>query len=237
MGLFRFVVLSVLVLLPGQLIAAESNIRTISVTGKSETVVGAQYATIKLEIKHVRREMNQSHVELMKSVAKLSNALGRIGLAETTMKQSLVLQGPEYTWVKNSQVLRGYYSQCHIELRVDDMTKMPLVYSELANIKYITIQGTEFKRHDEFSIQKGEYESALKAARIKAEYMAQALQAKVGRVHSIQEVSFDDGYHAAGEVAANVLTRSKAESARSETKVEYGSIKMTAVVAVEFELE
>lgn len=239
MPLIKFAVLSLLVLLPCQLFAAD-NTRKISVTGKSETVVPAQYAVIKLNIKYIRKEMNQSHAELLKSMTKLSAALINIGLAEKDLKRSLILQGPEYSWVKDSEVLKGYYSQCQIDLHVNDIGKMPLVYKELANFKNISIQDTDFKRNDEFDIRRAEYEKALQAAKKKAEYMTQALQTKVGKVHSINEFSFEDGplnYPASEAVAANIRTKDKALSSRSEANAEYGSIKITALVAVEFELE
>jgi uncharacterized protein YggE len=192
---------------------------------------------MKLEIKHVRKGMNQSHGELMKSISKLSDALAGIGLADTTMKRSLVLQGPEYSWTRDSQTLQGYFSRCEIDLYVDDMNKLPLVYKELANFRQVSILDTDFKRHDEFSIRKGEYEKALQASRVKAEYMAQALQAKVGKVHSIQELGLEDGCYAAGESAGNLRSMSKAASAQNEAAAEYGSIKITALVAVEFDLD
>jgi len=239
MTCIKYAVLTLLIILPCHSFAAD-NIRKISVTGKSETVVAAQYAIIKLNLKYVKKEMNQSHAELMKNITKLSNALAKIGLTEKDIKRSLVLQGPEHSLIRDTEVLKGYYSQCQIDLNVNDIGKMALVYKELANFKNLTIESTEFKRNDEFDIRKTEYEKALQAARKKAEYMTQALQAKMGKVHSIREFNLETGpdtIPATEAVAANISRRQREAYTSNEPVSEYGNIKITALVSVEFELE
>jgi len=229
MNLVKMVLLSLILTLPFNVYAAE-NIRKITVTGKSEAVMEAHYAVIQLNIKYVENEMRQSHDELVRTIAKLTNDLENIGLPDTDIKKSLILQGQEYSWEKSSKVLKGYFSECLIELNVKDINKLDEVYRTLANYQSVTILGTDYRRNDEFDVRKVEFEKALNAARQKAEYMAQALNTKIGKVHSIQEVSSEN------DLTINTYANLK-DKESNESKSGYGSIKITALVVVEFELE
>ncbi len=207
------------------------DIRKITVSGKAENTVEAQRAEISLSVKLVKKEMSQSHAALTGELSKLSKELNVIGIPDKDIKRSLVLQGAEYNWEKESNVLKGYYAECYVDVTVNDITKMADVYRTLAGHKNITIGSTDFKRNDEFDLRKAEYEKALLAAKKKAEFMAQALAAKIGKVHSIQEVAGDNWFET--KVSANVLEKRESSGGQSS----YGTIKITARVMVEFELE
>ena len=213
--------------------AAESmDIRKITVSGKAENTVEAQRAEVSLAVKIVRKEMSQSHTALTGDLSRLTKELKAIGLEEKDIKRSLVLQGAEYNWEKDSRVLKGYYAECYLDVTVNDIKKMADLYLTLAGHKNITIQSTDFKRNDEFELRKSEFEKALLAARKKAEFMAQALGAKIGKVHSIQEVGAEDWFETKA-YTANVLEKREPSAGQSN----YGTIKISARVMVEFELE
>ncbi len=208
------------------------DIRKITVSGKAENTVEAQRADVSLAVKIVRKEMGLSHAALTGELFRLAKELKTIGLEDKDIKRSLVLQGAEYNWEKDSRVLKGYYAECYVDVSVNDIKKMADVYWTLAGHKDITIQSTDFKRNDEFDLRKAEFEKALLAAKKKAEFMAQALGARIGKVHSIQEVGGENWFETRA-YAANVVE--KRESSGGQTN--YGTIKISARVMVEFELE
>jgi uncharacterized protein len=224
------IILLFIVFLPCQILASE-NIRKVAVTGKSEIVVEAHYAVIQLSVRDVKNEMSQSHAELLKTISALIKGLKTIGIPDTDIKKSLILQGQEESWEENSKVLKGCYSECLIDLYIKDINKISDVYKELADHQDVSIQGTDFKRNDEFDIRKTEYEKALQAAKNKAEYMAQALGARIGNVYSIQEVVGSENYFEAKAISNITATGSGGENAG------YGNIKISAQVLVEYELE
>jgi len=207
------------------------DIRKITVSGKAENTVEAQRAEIGLSIKIVKKEMSQSHEALTGELSKLTKELKAIGLPDKDIRRSLVLQGAEYNWEKESRVLKGYYAECYVDVTVNDISKMADLYRTLSGHKDITIQSTEFKRNDEFELRKAEYEKALLAAKKKAEFMAQALGVKVGRVHSIAEENTENWLEA--KPYQNVMTKDEANGAPTN----YGTIRISARVLVEFELE
>ena len=223
------VILFAFILFSCQAFASE-NIRKISVTGKSEIVLEAQYAVITLGIREIKEEMSQSHSLLLKTISDLTEGLKKIGLSDSDIKKSLILQGQEYTYERNTRVLKGYYSECHIDLYVNKIIQISSVYKELANYQDITIRSTDFKRKDEFEIREVEFEKALKAAKQKAELMAEVMGTKIGNVHTIQEISSNN--YATANVYNNYVSTNS-----NNNQAEYGTIKITALVAVEFELK
>jgi uncharacterized protein YggE len=201
---------------------AAEDIRKITVTGKSEITV---------EIKQVNKEMSKSYSELSNTIAKLTMGLNSVGLTNKEIKKSLILQGQEYAWELSSNVFKGYYSKCIVTINVNDISKMPGVYQELSNYKNITIRSTDYKRNDEFDIREKEFDKALQAAKKKAEHMAQVLNVKIGKVHSIQELSSE---YSSSRLYSNFAV---AEKQAVSDDSGFGTIKIVATVMVEFELE
>ena len=208
------------------------DIRKITVSGKAENTLEAQKAEVNLSIKIVKKEMSQSHAALTGTLSRLEKELQAIGLDAKDIKRSLVLQGAEYNWEKESRVLKGYYAECYVDVTVNDIKKMADLYRTLAGYRDLSIEGAEFKRNDEFELRKAEFEKALLAAKKKAEFMAQALGAKIGKVHAIREAGADNWIETKA-YAANVAH--KPEKTGDQTS--YGTITISASVMVEFELE
>jgi uncharacterized protein YggE len=223
-----------IIMLSGSASFAEEakDIRKITVSGKAENTLEAQKAEINLSIKIVSRDMGQSHAALTRTLSGLEKELKTTGLEAKDIKRSLVLQGAEYNWEKQTHVLKGYYAECYVDVTVNDIRKMADVYRTLAGYKDISIESTEFKRNDEFELRKAEFEKALLAAKKKAEFMAQVLGARIGKVHAIQEAGADTRIETKA-FAANVAHKPE----RTDDQTSYGTITITASVMVEFELE
>jgi uncharacterized protein YggE len=223
-----------MVMLSSSAFSAEDakDIRKITVSGKAENTLEAQKAEVYLSIKIVSRDMGQSHAALTRALSGLEKELKTVGLEAKDIKRSLVLQGAEYNWEKESNVLKGYYAECYVDVTVNDIKKIADVYRTLALHKDLTIQSTEFKRNDEFEVRKAEFEKALLAAKKKAEFMAVTLGAKIGKVHAIQEAGADNWIETK---AYKPNFRSKGESSGDQES--YGTVHISASVVVEFELE
>jgi uncharacterized protein len=223
----RIILLIVLfALLPFKLMAEDT--RKITVSGKSEITLDAQNAVIHIAVKEIRDEPGKSHSEVIKTISDLTVNLKKAGLNDPDIKRSMIVQGMETSWNSTTQshIFSGYYSQCLIDLQIKKVGIMPELYKALSNFRGITITNTEFERDDIFEIRKAEYEKALKVAKIKAEYMAQALDAKVGKVLSIKE-----------EPTNYYDRNSNVVSAETSGTTGYGIINITVQVIVEFSLE
>lgn len=211
---------------------AKEDIRKISVTGKSEITVRAEEATIHIQILHVKKTMDDSKAALNNTIATLTEELKALGLTDKDIRKSLVSQGKKSEWENNSYVFKGYYSECTVVLKVKDIDNLVTVYNKLALYEDISLNNTEYKRNDEFEIRQERFKEALLAAKEKAEHMAGVLNVKLGKVHSIMEMSSQNFF--AMEAYSNV---SRASLSDSSSSVGYGDITISAEVAVEFKLK
>jgi uncharacterized protein YggE len=76
MRIVSMVLAAFMIMLPFHAAAESSkDIRKISVSGKAEKTLEAHRATIRLSIKHVKPEMNQSHATLMETLSRLTREL------------------------------------------------------------------------------------------------------------------------------------------------------------------
>jgi uncharacterized protein YggE len=211
---------------------AQDASRKITVTGKSETRLEAQYADIQLEIKSLNIDMGKSYEQVIQNIELLTQKLMILGFKSEDLTKSLILQGAEYVWEKDTRVLKGYYSLCRLELKVTQMASLNPVYKELANFKSITILNTDYGRNDMSEIRMKELQQALLAAKGKAELMATTLNAKLGSVISIQELSTED--YQLARIYTNV---DNAAAGQNQEAIAYGKVTVTAAVSVEFELK
>ncbi len=207
---------------------ADDDMSKISVTGKSKVTLEAEYSIIHAEIKVVKKEMDKSYKGLQQTLSTVIENIKKIGLSDKEITKSIIRQGSEYTWKNNSREHLGYYSTSNMQLRINDLNKLHLIYNELSKYDSLTIHWTEYGRNDEFKKRNAEFKKALLSAKEKALLMAKCLDAEVGPVFRIQEMS-----------SQNIMTRNlyenQATTARSGGT--FGSVDIVATVLVEFELE
>ncbi len=209
---------------------ADNNTRKISVIGKSTTTLEAQYSIIHFLVKRVNPEMDKSYQDLNQTLSGIIKKLKGIGLTDKEMVKSIITQGPEFTWERNSKKHVGYFSSSNVQLRVNDLSLLPHIYNELSQHNSITISTTEYGRNDEFEKRNEEFKKALVAAKSKAKIMAETLEVKVGPVLRIEEIG-------SGAITTKNTYANVARSLVRETGGTFGSVKITATVAVEFELK
>jgi len=209
---------------------ADDNISKICVTGRSEATLPAQYSIIYTELKYVNKEMAKGYEELHQALSTVIDNLKKIGLSDKEITKSIVMQGSEKTWKSGSTVHEGYYSSCRMQLRINDMNQLPSIYNELAKYDHLTIQRTEYGRNDEFEKRNAEFQKALLAAKEKAKLMAKVLNAEMGPVFRIQEMSFQD-------VVTRNSYNNRGGAGFETTGGTFGSVDIVATVSVEFELK
>jgi len=210
-------------------LAASDDLYRITVTGKSELVVDAKHAELQFSIMHVEPKMDQSYKELQNTLASVDKNFTELGFPKEALTRSLIQQGIEQSWSDNSWVDKGYYSRCLLTLKVDDISKLAAVYQALSKYSAIQVHYTQYSVDDMFILRNLEYKKALLAARTKAEFMAKTLDAALGSPLRIEELNAND--YAAARMQSNRITEQSDEQAEN-----YGKVKITASVRVDFEL-
>lgn len=230
----RYIIASALVLLaliasPGA-IEAKSK-RTVMVSGKSELTIEAQSAVINIQVRTESKSLAQSHELLVNALDKMTQDLVSEGMEREDVKRALIDQGDVFKWIKNTQVHDGYYSSSSVELHIDSIKKIAGIYKALSKHKAVSIWNTLFERNDEYELRTAEYKKALLIAKEKAAMMAETLGARLGKVHSINEISTQGGFF------EQKLLTNRAAEAPAAPVASYGSITISAAVIVEFELK
>jgi uncharacterized protein YggE len=225
-----YFVMFILLLLPQQALCGDS-LRTISVSGKSTITLEADYAKIHGQLKVVSTSVEESYGAVTANILEISNQLQQFGVTRDDIVASVITQGPEYEWRDNMQVLKGYYSACALQIKVNEIKDTFRIHSALSQFTTLAIGNTEYGRKDEYTLQATALKAALKSAEAKARMMAQTLNTELGQVISIREESSMDV--PAGRPEMMFATR--AEDVSDVTTI--GTIAVTGEVSVDFELK
>ena len=97
-------------------------------------------------------------------------------------------------WNYNSgkRIKEGYVANTQIRFRSDDLKQYAELWSGLAELEGISIEGTHFDTSKRISIQNETRNLALKAAKQKAQNMAAALDVKIGKAILIEELDMHE---------------------------------------------
>ncbi len=213
-----------LLLLPSFSFAEEPTGR-ITVTGTSELTIAPQYSIIFAELKTVHTEIDASYQDLHTTLTDIISNLKKLGLTDKDITKSTIRQGSEFTWRNNSRVQTGFYSSSSLQIRINDISTIHLIYRHLSKYKSLKINGTKYGRHDTETLRNKELQKALLQAHSKAQLMAATLGLNVDRVINIIESGAQPG------VPRPML---RSNSAPENSGGTFGSVTITAQVVVEF---
>ncbi len=225
-----YFVMFILLLLPQQALCTDS-LRTISVSGKSTITLEADYAKIHGQLKIVSTSIEESYVAVTANILEISKTLQKFGITREDIIASVITQGAEYEWRDNTQVLKGYFSACALQIKVNEIKDTFRIHSALSQFPTLDIGNTEYGRKDEYTLQATALKAALKSAEAKARMMAQTLNTELGQVISIREESSMDIPVARPEV----LFATRTEDVADITSI--GTVAVTGEVSVDFELK
>lgn len=174
------------------------------------------------------------------SVAQVTELLKSLGIEEKSIQTSDFSMRPVYNYSGNTARITGYEAETVLtvsDLKIEDLGDIlsQSVASGINTVQSITYQAGSYDQSYQEALTK-----AVDMARQKAEVLAAASGAKVGRVLTIQETS---GYTQAryeDNAAVNTLNARKemafADTAEDMSQIMPGEIAVKASVTVEYEL-
>lgn len=219
----------VLFLLTQPLFAEE--VRTITVSGSSIKVVKPHYSTLHTQIRVISPSIEGSFSKVKEVLKTINSNLTAIGLEPEDLVASAINQGAEYSWQKSSKILKGYYSNCSLQIKVTNLDNIHKVYNELSKHQAISIGHSEFGRNDKDDLQYEVLQQAIKKAMAKAEAMTAAAGVSLGKVLHIQENSIPQ----ISKRREMLMSSRAADSEQIAATI--GSVTIREAVIVEFGLE
>ncbi|MFB6317072.1 SIMPL domain-containing protein [Saccharicrinis sp. FJH54] len=202
----------------------------IEVTGKAEIEVIPDEIYLKILISEAD---NKSKISLEEKERKMYDALKNIGI---DVKSDLAVKDFASNfnahWLKKDEI----QSSKEYQLIVHDTKTLSLVFIELEklDISNITIDHVDHSLKADY--QKQVKVNAIKAARDKADYLAEAIDQGAGKALFIQEQNFT--YYRPNTMSNNIMVRGVSSIKKEELpEIEFEKIKFESTMLVRFAIQ
>lgn len=230
--------LAALILLSAAAAMAETPLaKTITVSGSASIEVKPDHATINIGVDTSDKVTVKAVAANSMLMAKVVEAVKVQGIAEKSMQTSHFSIEAQHPALKegygvDDTVITGYAVSNMLTIEVDDVSKVPLIIDAAVKAGANTSNSVVFEAKNRQALDDQALADAVKDARHKAEIIAAAVGAKVGKAIFINNASGTYDY----AVGAN---GNKAMSYRLAPPVTImpGQVDISAAVTVEYVLE
>jgi len=223
--------------------------RTISVSGSAEVRVTPSLVNLVVGVETRNRSLAAAKTENDRRIQAIVRSMQALGVETKDIQTDYVQVNPDYTTRDDTLiVLRHYMVRKTVAITLKDVTKFERALSEalqsganhVINVQFLT---SDLRKHRDDARAR-----AITAAREKAEALAREMNARVGKVISINEGGWGgpwnsygmswDGMRYGGPGANQVSVQADGGSGELLGGViALGQIGVTASVSVSFELE
>ncbi len=176
----------VLVILTISVFAQETN-RYVEVTGKSEIKVKADQIFIRIELKSVKENMDQSNFANKSKLDLLNEILDEFTIASKDIEQEPIYFGVEYNYKNGEREFVGYYSQQHISVTLNKLDKYFDLLKRLSETNNFEIVNSSYSNSEYLKYRKQALKEAVLIAKSKAENIANILDISTGKVLEVEE--------------------------------------------------
>lgn len=222
--------------------------RSIAVTGQAEVRVTPSIVNLVLGVETLRRSLPAAKAENDRRVEAVVKSLQALGVAAKDIQTDYIHVEPDYfTRDDTITVLRRYTVRKTVAVTLHDVSKFERALSgalqaganHVLNVQFLT---EDLRKHRDEARAR-----AIQAAREKAEALARELNARVGKVISINEYAMGGPWHSYGNgwggmryggPGANQVSVQAAGTSGEllDDAIALGLIGVTASVSVSFEL-
>ena len=131
-----------------------------------------------------------------------------------------------YDWPNGRQVLRGYQVNQNLEVKLRDVDKVSQVLEAAGQLSLNQIGGLSFEVDDQEGLKQEARIKAIRAAKLKAEGLAEVAGVKLGRIISFNESGnqpvpayYDSSYKTLGMGGASSESRPEIQAGTAEIKI------------------
>lgn len=221
------------------IVGQETSENTITVISSEEVSVVPDMAEVVYSVKTQAAEAAQCRQKNAEDVTQVTELLKNLGVEEKSIQTSDYYMNPVYDYSGNRQRLAGYEAVTTLTISDLPIESLNEILSGSVQNGVNTVQSVTYKasRYDE-SYEKA-LERAVASAYKKAQVLASASGASVGKVTGIEEIS---GYSKARYTdyarsgMANSYAYAKQEALEDTADFMAGEIQVEARIVVEYEL-
>jgi uncharacterized protein YggE len=179
-------------LIAGTAQEAETQAKTISLTGSGSAWAQADQAKIDLGVRVTMESAQEAIGENANSMSKVVEAIKSLGVSEDDIVTTNYSVYPEYDWTENGRVFKGYTVTNLVAVTVHDLDIVGDVIDAAAEAGANQINGIAFELSDvkREELKVNAYIAALTDAEDKAQVIADTLGLTITGVQSVTESSY-----------------------------------------------
>ena len=156
--------------------------REITVRGVAEVVVPPDYVEVRTQVVTLDKDLAKSQAENDEQVKAVLDLVRKMGIAPDDVSTGYTSLGPKEHRVRDqAPVFLGFEATKSITVKLRDLSKYEALISGMLELGVNRITGVSFRSSEELEKRKQARVLAIRAAREKAEYLAEQLGQKVGR--------------------------------------------------------
>ncbi len=212
--------------------------REITVRGVAEVVVPPDYVEVHTQVVTLNKDLARSQAENDEQVKAVLDLVGKMGIAPDDVSTGYTSLGPkEHRLRDQPPVFLGFEATKSITVKLRDLSKYEALISGMLEVGVNRISSVSFRSAQELEKRKEARVLAIKAAREKAEYLAEQLGQKVGRPLWVAEFRRETPRMPGWSNVAYAYAREgEAEPDSEQGTIAPGSITIRAQVEASFEL-
>ena len=234
--------------LPAWTAAHAQQARTISVTGQAEVRVTPSLVNIVFGVETLNKDLTTAKSENDRRVRDVVQSVQSLGVAPKDIQTDYIQVEPRYDDLNTGTVLRHYTVRKTIAINLNDVSTFERCLSGALQAGASHVIGVQFLTTELRKYRDDARARAIQAAREKAVALARELDARVGKVITINEYSMGGPWHsynsawAGGRYGGAGMNQVSVQGSGGSgdllgDAIALGQIGITASVSVSFELE
>lgn len=174
------------------------NNRHISVTGNAQLSAKPDIAIVHLQVEDIQTESAMAKKEVDKRVNQLLDGLATFNIDEENVSASNISTQPHYNYSRNNKrEIDGYKARRSLKVTLNNLKHLNAFMDFALSVKINEIRNIELKSSKEDALKNEVNALAVADAKSKGQSLAQAFDAKLGRIYSINATS-NNSYHRFG---------------------------------------
>ncbi|HCM47896.1 MAG TPA: SIMPL domain-containing protein [Colwellia sp.] len=216
------------------------NNRHVSIVGTAQLKAIPDIVVIKLEVKSLKTKSIDAKKVVDDRVNNFLDGLAKFNIDEENVSASSITTQPNYSYSKNNkQELDGYTASRNIKITLNDIKLLNSFMDFALSVKIDEISSIELKSSKADSLKDEVNALAVKNAKEKGKSLANAFDAKLGKIYSINSTSNNSRYRygANSDIERIKVTGSRISNPSRTGKYLQENIVFSASINVVFDLE
>ncbi len=217
--------------------STSTNFKTIMIesVGKVETMPNE--ASFYINLSCLDKSVATAKECLVKQSNDLMSKLLGYGIKKEDILTTSVDLQKSYKWMNNSQVFEGYRSSTTIHVKMRDLDKLDIVYTDLLENQNLELGGLSYSHSEMDSLKNDAYVNALKKADVLAEKFLSELPEKSKEILKIGNVQITSSVPSPQQKMANTGMMLEAANDGGSVAISKGTIRIDATLYVEYQIK